>query len=249
MKIKRRDIQIKTKQELEYLRKAAKITVRIFDEIKPMVRPGVSEADIAQAIAKKTREQGLTKAFKTIVAGGPNAAHPHAPITDRKISKNDCVVIDFGVRYRRQRSDMTRTVIVGRPGPGIKKIYNAVRDAQRMGINNIRPGLKINDYVKEVHNSLRDLSLGKYIRHTLGHGIGTRIHEGPKLSERNKRRLKEGMVVTIEPGLYVDGLGGVRIEDMVVINKKGCEVLTRSTSLRVNPEQVSGANAPRGLTK
>ncbi|MDD5439216.1 MAG: M24 family metallopeptidase, partial [Candidatus Omnitrophica bacterium] len=129
-----RNIQIKTKKELANLRRAARITARIFDEIRPLVTTGSRESDIAKAIERKMAERGLRKAFKTIVGSGANAANPHAPVTGREIGVNDCVMIDFGVVYKKQRGDMTRTFIVGRLPSRMKKIYRAVQEAQKEAI-------------------------------------------------------------------------------------------------------------------
>jgi len=217
---------IKNKKDRDNLKKAAEITVNIFDKVKKEIAPGVAEKFIAARLEQEMKALGLSRSFKTIVGSGPNGALPHAELTDRVFSKNDMIVIDFGVNYKGIKSDMTRTVVLGKPDSLLLKIYDAVAKAQRAAIKNIRPGLKISDYVRSVHDNMRARGYGTYIRHTLGHGVGNRIHEAPKLSERNKRRLQENMVVTIEPGLYIPGKGGVRIEDMVLICKKGCKVLT-----------------------
>ncbi|MDD4202409.1 MAG: M24 family metallopeptidase, partial [Candidatus Omnitrophica bacterium] len=120
-----------------------------------------------------------------------------------------------------------RTICLGNPKQKLKDIYKAVEFAQKWSIKNIKSGIIIADHVKSVHDILRKKGFGKYLKHTLGHGVGTRIHESPKLSQKNRRMLKENMVVTIEPGLYINGLGGVRIEDMLIIKKKGSEVITK----------------------
>jgi len=187
---------------------------------------GVSEEEIARLIEAGIKQYGLRKSFKTIVASGPNAANPHAEVTQRKIRHGDAVVIDFGVIYRGQHSDMTRTVRVGRLNKKIESIYRVVHNAQRLGISGVKANIKISGYVKSVHDYIRRKGFGKYMLHGLGHGVGIRIHEAPKLSEKNKRILKKNTVITIEPGLYRKGMGGVRVEDMVLITEKGCEVLT-----------------------
>lgn len=224
MKISR---PVKSKKEIKNIRTACKITIKIFNQIKKGVKPGITEKEVAALIDRSRKQKKLKKAFKTIIGSGPNGAHPHAVLTDRAIKNGDTVVIDFGIVYKKYRSDLTRTLIIGKISPLMRRIYKTVEEAQKMGIRNIKPGLAIREYVKEVHDYMRSKGYGKYIRHTLGHGIGIKIHEAPKLGERNKRRLKENMVVTIEPGLYVDGVGGVRIEDTVLIKRNGCEVLTK----------------------
>lgn len=216
----------KKKEEISRLKKAAKITKDIFGVISKRVKPGVREHEIASEIDGIIKRKGLNRSFRTIVASGPNAAKPHAKVTVRKIGQNDLVVIDFGVVYKGYHSDMTRTVVVGRISPAMRKLYKAVKTAQAMAIKKVRPGLKISDFVSWIYDYMRRKGLGKYIRHGLGHGIGKRIHEPPKLSEKNKKILKKRMVITIEPGLYIKGKGGVRIEDMVSVSKNGAKVLT-----------------------
>ncbi|MCQ9206626.1 MAG: M24 family metallopeptidase [Omnitrophica bacterium] len=215
----------KSKNAIRNLTEAAKITKNIFTAVRPEIKPGASEREIARKIENLIMKRGLRRSFTTIVASGPNAAKPHAKLTDRKIKKNDLVVVDFGAIYKGQRGDMTRTVIIGKMEKRMRELYNAVATAHKMAIKKIRPGIKISDFVQSINRYMRKKGFEKHIRHTLGHGIGTRIHEGPKLSEKNNRILKEGMVVTIEPGLYVDGKGGVRIEDAVCITKNGARVL------------------------
>ncbi|NQU95823.1 MAG: M24 family metallopeptidase [Candidatus Omnitrophica bacterium] len=215
------------KKEINYLRKAARITRGIFAVISERIKYGASEREIACDIEAIIKRKGLKRSFKTIVASGPNAAKPHAKITDRKIAKNDVVVVDFGVVYKGFCSDMTRTVIVGKASPLMRKLRRAVKYAHSAAIRKVRPGVKISKLVSEAHGYIRKKGLGKYILHTLGHGLGKKIHQAPKLSEKNNRTLKEDMVITIEPGLYVKRKGGVRTEDMILITRNGHEVLTR----------------------
>lgn len=215
------------KNRIKYLTKAAKITKDIFGHIRKEIKPGAKERKIARKIESIIKKKGLRRSFRTIVAGGPNAARPHAKPTDRKIKKNDLVVIDFGVIYRGWHSDMTRTVIVGRPDAKMRKLYKTVETAQKMAIRKARSGLKISDFVSAIYNYIRKRGFGKYLLHGLGHGLGKKIHEPPKLSEKNRKRLKENTVVTIEPGLYIKGRGGVRIEDAVLIAKNSSTMLAR----------------------
>lgn len=218
--------QIKTAREIGALRKAAAITKDIYTTIVKDVKPGVRESAIAKDIESIIKRKGLKRSFKTIVASGPNAARPHAQLTTRKIKKNDIVVIDFGVKYKGYHSDMTRSIVIGRVTPKIRRFYRTVKDAQKRAIAKVKPGVKISAFVRDVHDFIRRRGFGKYILHSLGHGVGRKIHESPKLSEKNKGKLKKGMVITIEPGLYINGRCGVRIEDMVLVNDRGCEVLT-----------------------
>ena len=212
---------------LKRIKKAAKVAVRIFREISKHIKPGISEKCLAAKIESRIRARGLKRSFRTIVASGSNAAKPHARPSQRIIKHHDVVMVDFGVVYKGERSDMTRTVFVGRPSTLIKKLYQAVRSAQEMAIRAVKPGITISDLAKKAHAFLRKKGFGRNILHSLGHGIGKKVHEGPKLSEKNRNTLKKGMVITIEPGLYVKGKGGVRIEDMVLVTQTGGRILTK----------------------
>ncbi len=214
-------------KEAVNLKKAAAITVTIFNNLRHEIKPGKTEREIAGKIEEKIKALGLRRSFKTIVASGPNAAHPHAKITDRKIRPNDLVVVDFGVIYKGSHSDLTRTIPVGKQSALKNRLRKAVEQAQEIAIREMVPGLKISEYVRSVHDHMRSRGFGKYILHSLGHGVGKRIHQAPKLSEKNKRRLKDNITVTIEPGLYIKGMCGVRIEDMIQIRNKKITVITR----------------------
>ncbi|UCD55613.1 MAG: M24 family metallopeptidase [Candidatus Omnitrophota bacterium] len=213
--------------KIKNLTKAARITKNIFNAVSKKVKPGVRESEITREIDNIIKKKGLKPSFRTIVASGPNAAKPHAKVTERIIKHNDMVVIDFGVIYKSCHSDMTRTVIIGKIDAKMKKLYKIVETAQRMAIKKIRPGLKISDFVSDIYGYIRKAGMGKYILHGLGHGIRKKVHEAPRLTEKNRRRLRKGMVITIEPGLYIKQKGGVRIEDMVLVTEKGPKVLTR----------------------
>jgi Xaa-Pro aminopeptidase len=218
---------IKLEKELIYLREAARITKNIYNKIQREIVPGKTELEISHSIEEKIRKKGLKGSFKTIVASGPNTALPHAKPTTRIIKNNDAVMIDFGVVFKGYCSDLTRMIIVGKLKPELLTLYESVKKAQKFALKTLRPGMQISCFVKKIHDRMRENGLGVYIKHSLGHGVGKKIHEAPKLSERNKRIFRKGMVVTIEPGLYKEGLGGARIEDMVEITKKGVEVLTK----------------------
>jgi len=207
------------------LTKAAKITKNIFARTKKEIKPGASESEIAQKIERAIKRKGLKRSFRTIVASGPNGAKPHAKLTGRRIRKNDLVVVDFGVIMNGYCSDMTRTVIVGKGIPKLRKLYLAVKIAQKTAMRKARAGIKISDLVSGINNYMRKKGFGAYILHSLGHGLGLKIHEAPKLSEKNNALLKKGMVVTIEPGLYMRDVGGVRIEDAALITEKGARAL------------------------
>lgn len=218
---------VKTKKELKQLRYAAKITKSIYKEISRKIKPGRSELEIAKNIEESIRKKGFRRSFKTIVASGANTAMPHAKPTARRIKKNDAVMVDFGIVFKGYCSDLTRMIMIGNQSPERLRLYKAVKDAQNFAIKTLRPGIKISGFVTEVNDRMRKKGLGQYIMHSLGHGVGKKIHEAPKLSEKNKRAFKSGMVVTIEPGLYKKGLGGARKEDMIEITNSGARVLTK----------------------
>lgn len=219
--------QIKNKKQIKTLKIAAKITVDIFKQITKKIKPGALESDIVQEIETIIKQKGLKRSFRTIVASGPNSAQPHAKPTNRRFKTNDIVVIDFGIIYKGYHSDMTRTFVLGRIDSKMKLLYKTVKKVQHFSIRKVRSGMKISEFVKYVNDYIRSKKLGKYILHSLGHGIGLKVHEAPKLSEKNKGLIKKGMVLTIEPGLYIKGLGGVRMEEMVLIKDTVCEVLTK----------------------
>jgi len=218
---------IKTRKEIKLLKKAAKIALTIFEVISKNIKVGVRECDVAREIELQIKKRGLKKSFRTIVAGGPNSASPHAKPTKRLFKSGDSVVVDFGVIYKGYHSDMTRTFLLGRVKPKIRLLYKTVVSAQNRAIKKVKAGLTISEVVKDANDFIRNRGLGKYILHSLGHGIGLRIHEAPRLSEKNKKKFRINMVCTIEPGLYVDGLGGVRMEDMVLVGYDKSRVLTR----------------------
>ncbi len=217
---------VKSAKEIKYLVKAAKITVAIYRAVADKVKPGAREIEIARGIENIIRKKRLRRSFRTIVASGPNAAKPHAKVTTRKIRAGDTVVIDFGVIYKGYHSDMTRTVMVGNVSRTMRKLYSVVKTAQKNAIRKVMSGVKISCFTRGVHDYMRKMGMGKYMMHSLGHGVGKKIHECPRLSEKNNHTLKENTVITIEPGLYIKNRGGVRIEDMVLVGKKGNRVLT-----------------------
>ncbi len=218
---------IKNAREIKLLACAARITKEIWDVVSKDIKPGKTEKEIKRGLEAQISKRELKRSFKTIVASGPNGSKPHAAPTERKIKAGDFVVVDFGVIYKGYHSDMTRTAQTGKAKTKMKNLYKVVEEAHSLAIRSIKPGIKISDLVKKTHNYIRKEKLGQYILHSLGHGVGKKIHEAPKLSEKNNGRLQKNMVITIEPGLYVRGRGGVRIEDMVLVGTSGAKVLTQ----------------------
>lgn len=217
---------IKDQEEISSLEKACEITDNCFQYILTYIKPGMTERQIADEIEEyyKKRTEGLS--FETIVASGENTSKPHAVPTDRKIQENDIITIDMGCKVNGYCSDMTRTFFVGEVPEEMKEIYDLVLKNQIQTLNDMREGYSTKMLAKMVDNDFR---LNNYdLIHALGHGVGLDIHESPIISTRSENTLKENMVVTDEPGIYIAGQFGVRIEDTVLITKGGCEALTKS---------------------
>ncbi len=176
------------------------------------------------------RKQGAERiAFDSIVAGGRRSALPHATSSARRVGKNCFLVLDFGAVYQGYCSDLTRTVYVGNPGQRELKIYQAVHGAQQRALETIVDGTELSKVDAAARDFLAQLNLSKYFGHNLGHGVGLEIHEAPTLKAGLKRKLRAGMVFTVEPGVYIKELGGVRIEDLIVVEESGIEILTKSS--------------------
>ena len=218
--------QIKSPDEISLLRIAAKKTVRIWSKVKRKIHTGMTEKEIGKLVDMCILDAGCTNSFPTIAAAGENTAHPHAVPTERRLKKNEHVLVDFGLRYKGYCSDLTRTWDNGRIDGQIRDFRKLVLKAQKAAIKMIKPGVMIGTLARESYNILNIGGKGEFILHGLGHGVGLEVHERPFLSMAATERLKKGMVITVEPGLYKEGLGGVREEDMVVVTEKGCEVLT-----------------------
>ena len=217
---------IKDEEEISNLQKACEITDNCFNYLLTNIRPGMTEKQIADEIDEyyKRRTDGL--AFDTIVASGENSSKPHAVPTNRKIEENDIITIDMGCKVNGYCSDMTRTIFVGSIPEEMKKVYDLVLKNQVQTIEQMKDGVSTRLLTKMVEN---DFKLNGYdLIHSLGHGVGLDIHEAPYVSYRSDAQLKENMVVTDEPGIYIPGKFGVRIEDTVQITKFGCISLTKS---------------------
>jgi Xaa-Pro aminopeptidase len=221
---------IKDAGEAELLRKAVNLGSSLFTPMLKTIRPGIPETTVAAKLEYAARHAGATgMAFDTIVAAGPRSALPHGRASATPIPRSGFVVLDFGVILAGYCSDMTRTVAVGRPSAKERVWYDAVLEAQLAGIAAVRPGVTAGDVDEAARKMLKGNKLAKYFTHSTGHGVGLEIHETPRLAAGETTILEPGMVLTIEPGVYIPGQGGVRIEDMVLVTKTGCEVLTPST--------------------
>ena len=220
---------IKDQSELDAIRTAVEITDAIYEEIIPMLKVGTTEKDVAIQLVTRYRQESDGEAYPPIVAGGPNSALPHAVPGDRPFEKGDFIVIDAAAKFSGYHADMTRTPVVGEATDKHREIYNTVKDAQQAGCDTAKAGMTC----KEVDNVTRDYitekGYGEYFNHGTGHGLGLEIHTEPRMSQLSTQTLETNNVVTIEPGIYLEGWGGVRIEDDVIIHEEGCEVLNKTT--------------------
>ena len=218
---------LKDQEELQLMRQAIAISDRAFDETLPLIRAGVTEKYIAWEIERRVREfGGEALAFDTIVASGPNGATPHAVPGERQLQEGEPLIIDMGARYLGYNSDMTRTVCVGEPAARFKEIYNIVLEAQLRSCEAIRPGLTGQQADAVARDIIGSYGYGDNFGHALGHGIGLAVHEPPSLRVNSQITLAPNMVHSIEPGIYLAGWGGVRIEDLVLVKPDGYENLT-----------------------
>jgi len=229
---------IKDSEEIEILRQAADLGSKGYDYVCSLLKEGVTEADVASELEIFWKKRGGKKtAFDPIIAFGKNSSMPHYRAGDAKLQKDQVVLIDIGVTFKHYHSDMTRTVFFGNPDPQMLILYEIVKQAQQKALDICRPGTTIGDLDSAARNYIADKGYGPNFTHSLGHGVGLDIHEHPFIRHSvpsNPTPLVPGMVVTIEPGIYIPDLGGIRIEDTVVITKDGHENLTkRSTELNV----------------
>jgi Xaa-Pro aminopeptidase len=219
--------QIKDRHEIEQMRRAVWYAEKAFAALRASLRPEQSEREVANELEQQMRRFGARgEAFPSIVAAGPRAALPHATVTDQMIAISDFVLIDWGANGGLYRSDLTRVLVIGKIPPKLERIYRVVLEAQLAAIAAIRPGMVAADVDRVARDLIRDAGFGRYFGHGLGHGLGLQVHEAPRLGANSRTVLKPGMVVTVEPGIYLPGWGGVRIEDDVLVTRSGHEVLT-----------------------
>jgi len=218
---------VKTKEEIERIRRSVQTNSEAFAKTVQSIRPGVSESHIAAELEFQMRRLGAEKpAFETIVAAGPRSALPHARPGHQKTSVNELLLIDMGSCQDGYMSDMTRVLFFGKVTSRIRSMYKAVLKAQLAAIAAVREGVTAGQVDQKARQVLESEGLGKAFVHSTGHGLGLEIHEPPRVGRRDKTRLQAGMVITIEPGAYIQGFGGIRIEDTVLVTKNGCEILT-----------------------
>ncbi|MFB3160496.1 aminopeptidase P family protein [Neobacillus sp. 179-J 1A1 HS] len=221
---------IKTEAEIKILKVAADIADAAFKHILDFIQPGKTELEVSNELEFFMRKAGATSSsFDIIVASGYRSALPHGVASDKVIEKGDFVTLDFGAYYDGYVSDITRTVAVGEPEAKLKEIYDIVQEAQLRGMAGIKPGMTGKEADALTRDYITEKGYGDYFGHSTGHGIGLEVHEGPALSFRSDLVLEPGMIVTVEPGIYLPGLGGVRIEDDTLITKDHNEAFTHST--------------------
>lgn len=225
--------ELKTAAELEVMRSSAKLGSEVMAEVIKLVRPGLTELDLAAEVDYRMRRKGAAgPSFETIVASGPRTALPHARPTSKRLQKNELVLLDLGAILRHYCSDLTRTVYLGRAPAKVRRWYQAVEQAQQAALEALSAGATAGSVDRAARRVLDRHSLGQYFTHSTGHGLGIEIHESPRLGRKQKQEIRAGNVVTLEPGIYLEGLGGIRIEDEVAVHSGRTEVLT---------------SAPRGL--
>jgi len=218
---------VKSAEEIELIRRSVETNSKAFELAVRRVKEGVSELDVAAEIDYRMRRGGAEKpSFETIVAFGERSALPHAHPTGAKLRNGQLVLIDMGAFQDGYASDMTRVLFFGQPGARVKRMHRAVLEAQLAAIDAVRPGAATAQVDGAARKVLKAYGLDRTFVHSTGHGLGLEIHELPRIGRKDKTRLAEGMAITIEPGAYVEGFGGIRIEDTVVVTGSGCEVLT-----------------------
>ncbi len=226
---------IKDKSELQKIKSAVRIAEDALNEVIQLIRAGITELELAIELEYRMKLKGSESLpFDIIVLFGSNSSLPHGRPGGRRLKKGDLILIDFGARSDGYCSDETVTFVFGGVNSEQSRVYNAVNDARRYAIESIRDGVKASEVDRVAREYLRKKGLGKYFGHGVGHGVGLAVHESPRLSHDSSTVLREGMVITVEPGVYIPGWGGVRIEDMVAVEKKGAKILTGiSKELRI----------------
>lgn len=217
---------VKEEREIENIKKAVKIAEEAFLRIKPLVREGITEKAIARALENEIKKESDTLPFPVIVASGENSSMPHWKHSNRTLKKGDFVIIDWGAEYEGYFSDMTRTFIIGKAQDKQKEIYEIVNRARAEAISACSPGIQAKEIDAAARNLIKQSGYEEKFGHATGHGVGLDVHEFPKISSQSEEVINAQMVFTVEPGIYIEGFGGVRIEDMVVIRNNSVEVLT-----------------------
>jgi Xaa-Pro aminopeptidase len=218
---------VKSATEIERIRRSVATNSRAFEQAARRARAGMREQELAAEIDHQMRRLGAEKpSFETIVAAGERSALPHAHPTEALLKPRQLVLIDMGAFEEGYASDMTRMLFLGEPDARTRRLYGAVLEAQLAAIDAVRPGVTTAQVDRQARRVLKTHKLDRAFVHSTGHGLGLEIHEMPRIGKKDKTRLAAGMTITIEPGVYLEGFGGIRIEDTVVVTAHGCEVLT-----------------------
>ena len=220
---------VKTSDKLLKIQKACEITEKAFEQTLPSIKEGITELELSAILEYNFKRLGGLVGFETIVAFGKGSSVPHYKTGDKKLEKNMPILMDFGCSYQGYLSDMTRTLFFGEPSYEFLRVYNAVKNAQEFAYKNIRSGMTCRSADYLARNYLKSCGLDKYFSHSLGHGIGVKIHEYPTLNTRSEAVLKDGMVFSIEPGVYLENEFGIRIEDTVVLQDGKCKSFMKSS--------------------
>jgi len=219
---------VKSPEEIDAIALSAELASSAFNELLPYIRPGVSEKELALKLEILMKEKGADeKAFDFIVASGPRGALPHGRPTDRFLNSGEMVTIDFGARCSGYHSDETVTIAVGKPESRLQEIYEVTKKAHDLAISAVKPGIDCRYLDAVARDYIESCGFGKFFGHGLGHGVGLEIHEKPTISFRSSQIVAEGMIFTIEPGIYISGFGGIRIEDLVEVTRDGCRQLSK----------------------
>ncbi|MFB3920443.1 MAG: M24 family metallopeptidase [Terriglobia bacterium] len=219
--------RVKDAIEVEQIRRAGRLTAEVFQQVRSQIRPEVRESDLAAEIEYRMRRAGADgAAFETIVASGVRSAWPHARASSKLLKKNELVIFDLGAILNGYAADMTRSVYLGVPPPRARRLYNAVLEAQQRAMEAAEAGGETGDIDRAARRVLRHSRLERFFTHSTGHGVGLEIHESPRVARRDRTRLEPGFVITIEPGVYMEGFGGIRIEDTVLVGEGQPEILT-----------------------
>lgn len=221
--------QIKDESEINIIRQIIGMTDQAFSHILKIIQPGMTEQELSLELEFSLRKMGASdRSFDYIVASGLRSSLPHGVASEKKISNGELLTFDFGGKYKGYCSDLTRTVSLGQQDAKQKEIYNIVLEAQQAGIDAIKPGLSGQEVDAKAREVIVKAGYGEYFGHGLGHALGLEVHETPRLNTREKQILQPGMIVTVEPGIYIPGWGGVRIEDVILVRDNGPEVLTQA---------------------
>lgn len=219
---------VKKGEEISMLRESCRIAAKAFRIVKPKIKPGRTEISVSHELEDIMQAMGAKgPSFNLIVGFGPNSALPHHESSERRLKKNETVLLDFGCVYKGYCSDITRTYFLGKPTDEFRKVYSIVEAAQKAGVKKVKAGVPTREVDKACRDHIAGAGYGQYFIHGTGHGVGLEIHEAPTLNTRSSEVLRAGMAVTVEPGIYLYGKFGVRIEDSVLVRNGGCEILTR----------------------